>query len=211
MNVIYKKVKGLIVSLSFILFISVLVLIFCNYVVYYRQSGITYNSILFIPNKEYGLLLGTSPYYRNGKENEFFKKRINSAIQLYNAKKISKILVSGDGNNNEPQVMREKLLVLGVKSSDIILDYKGYDTFSSIKRAYLVYGFSDFIVISQNFHNKRALFLATALKINAIGFNSKDVYGFSGYRVKFREFFARGKAVFDLIYYEYKNNPTPKV
>ena len=79
------------------------------------------------------------------------------------------------------------------------MDYAGFRTLDSVIRAKEIFGLETFTVISQKFHNERAIYLAKKYGIQVVGFNAKDVEGRSGFKTKLREYFARTKAVLDVI------------
>ena len=149
-----------------------------------------------------GLLLGTSPFMKGGGNNPFFENRIDAAVELYNSGKIRNIIVSGDNRSpyyNEPEEMRRRLVKRGIPADRIYLDYAGLRTLDSVVRCGEVFGQKSFTVISQHFHNQRAVFLARAKGYDAIGFNAKDVGYQEGFKTRFREYFARLAAIGDLL------------
>lgn len=152
-----------------------------------------------IQKTEVGLVLGAKVHGKN--LSHIFKDRLDAALELYNNKKINKILVSGDHgtkNYDEVNAAKEYLLSKGVKGEDIFLDHAGFDTYDSIYRAKEVFGINDVIIISQNFHLARALYIAFNLDINTQGF-SADLHKYvSEERNNLREFFARIKAFYDV-------------
>lgn len=153
-----------------------------------------------IPAKA-GLLLGTNKELAGGYRNDYFYNRIDAAVELYKNKKIRYIIVSGDNsaiNYNEPQDMKDELLKNGIPDSAIVLDHAGFRTFDSVIRAKEVFGQNTFIVISQKFHNERAVYIARKNNINAFGFNAKDVDAYKGFKTKNREYLARVKVFLDL-------------
>ena len=153
-----------------------------------------------LPYNEVGLLLGTSRY-ANERLNLYFVNRINAAAELYGAGKVKSILVSGDNSRasyNEPQSMKEALIAAGVNSEDIYLDYAGFSTLDSVVRASKVFNIESLTVISQQFHCERAIYIARAHGVKAVGYAAKDVSGASATRVMFREYLARAKAVMDV-------------
>lgn len=159
-----------------------------------------YDNIDEIPKKNVGVILGTSKNH-NGYTNYYFKYRIEAAAKLYHSGKIQKILASGDNSRkdyNEPQDMKEALMELGVPDSVIFLDYAGFRTYDSMYRAKAIFGLCSFTVISQKFHNERAVFIARQLGIDAIGYNAKDLGGGNKRYMIFRESIARTAAVGDL-------------
>lgn len=170
----------------------------------------TYDNIEDLPHNKVGLLLGTSPKEVTGQPNEYFTYRILAAVELFNAKKIDYILVSGDNRHesyNEPREMQRSLLKAGIPQDRIIFDFAGISTLDSVIRANKVFLQEKFTIISQEFHNERALFIADHHDIKAVGFNAldpDDSFLFS--KVAIRELFARIKCIFDV----YFLNTAPK-
>lgn len=162
----------------------------------------TYNSYNEIPAHKVGLLLGTAPNVAPGQPNDFFTNRIMAAASLYHKGKIEYILVSGDNRHesyNEPRMMMNALLKAGVPLDHIVADFAGFSTIDSVLRARYVFMLNDMIIISQDFHNERAIFIAKANGIDAIGFNASNPSSFiANFKVSVREFFARIKCVFDV-------------
>lgn len=130
-----------------------------------------------LPEREYGLLLGTARIVRGRYLNKFYRYRIEAAVRLYRAGKIRKIIVSGDNGRagyNEPADMKADLMEAGVPEAAILLDYAGFRTLDSVMRARSVFGAERFTVISQRFHCERAVYLARAKQLDAIGFAAED-------------------------------------
>lgn len=154
-----------------------------------------------VPNNKVGLVLGTAAKTIHGRPNLFFKNRMEAAAALYHAGKVTHLLVSGDNHTrsyNEPEAMREALIKKGVPVHAITLDFAGFRTFDSVVRAKEVFGQATFVVISQPFHNERAIFIARSKGIEAVGFNAKKVAARVSPRTYIREYFARVKAVLDV-------------
>ena len=147
-----------------------------------------------------GLLLGTSKYLKSGKPNAYFFNRIDATVMLFNHHKITCVIISGDNSRasyNEPLDMKNELIKSGIPEHKIYLDYAGFRTFDSVKRAKEIFGQDSVLMISQEFHNERAVFIAKNIGITAYGYNAKDVSTFNGFRTKIREFFARDKVFLD--------------
>ncbi len=173
-----------------------------NYIIESYGNKKVYSDVLSIPYNRVGLLLGTSSTLSNGNNNLYFDYRIDAAVQLYKANKIRYIIASGDNsrnNYNEPQEMKDALIRKGIPSSAIYLDYAGFRTLDSVVRANEIFSQNSITIISQKFHNERAIYLATYFGIDAIGFNAKDVDARAGFKTKVRELFARVKVFVDLI------------
>ena len=182
----------------------------CNGIVVNNADGKVYSDIDSLPYNKVGLLLGTTPQARIGHiTNCFFIYRIDAAEQLYKAGKIGQILISGDEDSldgvNEVESMRDSLLVRGVPDSVMILDGKGYRTIYSIINANKVYGLKSFTIISQKFHNERAIYQAEHLGLDVEtvqAYNAKDPTKRRAFLTSIREFFARVKLFLDLWLWE---------
>lgn len=177
------------------------VILFCHIRIGNYAKAYVYDDTELIPKNEVGLLLGTSPVLKSRRANLYFDYRIDAATQLYRAGKIKYILISGDNrrnNYNEPEEMKKALLGQHVPDSVIFMDYAGLRTLDSVVRARKIFGQKRFTVISQRFHNERAVFLAAKHGIQAVGFNARDVDAYSGLKTRIRELLARVKVFIDL-------------
>lgn len=154
-----------------------------------------------VPACDVALLLGTSRILAGGLKNSYFFHRIDAAVKLYEAGKVKKIIVSGDNGSsyyNETEDMREELVKRGIPSKDIVNDHAGFRTLDSVVRAKSVFGQTRIVVVSQQFHIQRALFIARAHDIEAFGYIAKDpVNSRSTAKVMAREYLARVKAFLD--------------
>jgi SanA protein len=158
-----------------------------------------YRSIESVPAREVGVVLGTTPGINGG--NLFFKTRIEATKELYERGKIRHIIVSWDNsrdNYNEPEYMKNALIKSWVPMSAITMDFAGFRTLDSVVRASEVFSLTGgFTIISQPFHIERALYLARANSIDAIGYGAANVsleYGLYAY---LREIPARWLALYD--------------
>jgi len=161
-----------------------------------------YNNIKDIPKKKAALLLGTAKYVKKGKKNYFYVYRIEAVIKLWKAKKIDAILVSGDNGTryyNETETMFKDLVKAGIPAKYIARDYAGFRTFDSVIRAKEIFDLDDYIIVSQEFHLKRALYIAQEKGHKAIGFAARDIKGTNAAKkMEAREFFAGIKAFLDI-------------
>ena len=181
---------------------------FSNYWMVSSVSHKLYTNTAEVPFNELGLLLGTSKFNRSGTTNLFFKYRIQAAADLIKTGKIKHIIVSGDNSlieYNEPRDMKRALILLGVPDSCITLDFAGFRTFDSVVRSKKVFGQDKITVISQKFHNERALFIADYYAIDAIGFCAKDAPSQYSFWTNIREPLAKFRALIDL--YVIKQEP----
>ena len=169
-----KFIKIVIITIVF----GVITILCLNAIVSSSTKNLNYDSISLVPTKKVALVLGTSKYLSNGNENLFYSYRINAVTELYKNKKVSFILISGDNGTqyyNEPETIKKDLIANGIPSEVIFLDYAGFRTLDSIVRCKKVFGEDDIIVVSQQFHNERAIYLAKANDMKAVGYNAKDI------------------------------------
>ncbi|WP_010135494.1 SanA/YdcF family protein [Ochrovirga pacifica] len=193
------KKKLAIIALLFF----VLVIIIPFYIIEFKTENKVYNDVISIPKNKVGMVLGTSKKQKNGTINLYFKYRIQAVLELYKHGKIDFILVSGDNATkyyNEPIDFKNELIKKGIPSKKIILDYAGFRTLDSVIRAQKVFGQNSFTIISQEFHNKRAVYIASLNGIQTVGFNAKDVSKKYGFKVYLREYLARTKVFVDLLF-----------
>ena len=179
-------------------------LLFCwsNWCVYSESHVFLSSEMKDLPDQKYALVLGTSRNLGNGSSNVYFFKRINACVRLFKANKIRYVLVSGDNGEvsyNEPEAMRNELIARGIPVDRIVLDYAGFDTYDSMIRAQKVFGLNSFIVVSQHFHNSRAVFIARRNGIDAYGYNAGDASATAGIKTHLREYVARVKAYLEVM------------
>lgn len=194
-----KKILWMLFGLFFV---SVLSMVFANFRINRSTDKLVFNDVGQMPDNKVGLLLGTSRLLRSGKPNQYFSNRILAANQLFMAGKIQYVVISGDNGRqgyNEPKEMKAELVTLGVPAKKIYLDYAGFRTYDSVYRLRDIFGQSSFTVISQEFHNRRAIYIAQALGLQAVGFNANDVDAYNGFKTQLREKFARVKVFIDLL------------
>ena len=154
-----------------------------------------------IPYRAVTLVLGTNSKRKNGATNYYFKYRMDAAAALYHAGKTSHFLVSGDNSRkdySEPAEMKTALIDRGVPADAITMDYAGFRTLDSVERCKAVFQQDSIIIVSQKFHNIRALFIAGEKDINAIAINAPTPAIYTKSKVRYREYLARVKAVLDL-------------
>ena len=190
------------VLILIIITILISVTIFLDHHVSRSTAGFLYNDAFTIPYNKTGVLLGTSKFIKRGQINEFWKNRIAATLDLYKLGKIKYIIISGDNSTSyydEPIDMKKELVRSEVPDSVIYLDYAGFRTFDSMIRANKIFGQDSFTVISQEFHNQRAVYIARHFGLHAIGYNAKEVTAYNGFRTKVREKFARVKLFIDLL------------
>lgn len=129
-----------------------------------------YASAADAPAADAALVLGASVL--RGAPSPVLEKRARAAVELYQAGKVGKILVSGDSaalSHDEVTPVRDYLLEAGVRAEDIFLDRSGFDTYSSMYRARDVFGAHSLLITTQDFHLPRALWIARMLGVEAGG------------------------------------------
>lgn len=184
-----------------------IVIAVCNILVVNNAKGRTFDNLSDVPTREIGLLLGTSPITPDGAHNYYFDNRMKAAADLYHAGKIRRILVSGGDYTmtekhgcDEPTAMRDSLVAYGVPDTCIIEHWQGQRTINSIEAVKELYDFDNITIISQKYHNERALYQADHLGVTAIGYNAEPS-PIRRNRIKntIREYFARVKLFIDLM------------
>ncbi len=178
-------------------------IVWANYTIEYNTEDYVTENLSKLPSEKVGLVLGTSKTLKSGGKNPYFYYRMDAAEELYKSGKITYIIVSGDNSTkdyNEPEDMQTVLVERGIPKSKIFLDFAGLRTLDSVVRAKEIFGQKSYIIISQRFHNERAVFLAQKKDITAYGYNAKDVDKKAGLTTNLREYLARVKVFWDLFF-----------
>lgn len=188
--------------IRYCIYAFLLVLLFIigtNTIFYLATKSYIFNTVADASNVDVVLIPGAA-IFQNGALSPIFLDRVNSAIALYQAKKVKKVLVSGDNSiesYNEVNPVRLYLISKGIPDQDIFLDHAGFDTYSTMYRARDIFGVTTVIIATQSFHLPRAIFIARRLGMEAYGINA-DV-GIIPFKNNIREIFANEKAVFNLV------------
>lgn len=196
-----RRWRKMVMGLMLLVLLGGMAVLVCQWWVLRAGDGKLYSDVSTIPARDVGLLLGTSEKKDSGHRNPFFDHRIAAALALYKAGKVHHLLLSGDNGTpeyNEPAAMKAALMRHGVPESAITLDDAGFRTLDSVVRAKEVFGLTRFTIISQRFHDQRALLIANHYGIDAIGFCAADVEFKYSPKTRFREALARVKAILDL-------------
>jgi SanA protein len=197
-----RKKKWLIWFLGLVVTVVVIIFI-CDAIIRNAAAGKLYNDAALIPYHKTALLLGTSKFLSGGSINPYYSYRIEAAAELIRKGKAKYLVISGDNSQvdyNEPVMMKNDLLKLGIDPSIIYLDYAGFRTFDSMVRLKEIFGQDSVTVISQPFHNERAIYIASREGITAIGYNAKDVNKAFGLQVQVREKLSRVKVFLDYLF-----------
>ena len=177
-----------------------LVIVACNCWLLSANHPRIFSAGTDVPVRAVALVLGTSP--RVGRwANPFFEGRMDAAAQLWRGGKVRHLLVSGDNSRpdyDEPTAMRDALIARGVPTRSITLDYAGFRTLDSLVRAREVFGLREAIIVTDGWHQPRAIFLAAAAGLDALGVSSAELpWSMSG-KTRIREWLSRVKAVADV-------------
>lgn len=124
-----------------------------------------------VPDRKVALVFGAG-ILPGGEPTPYLKERVQTAVKLYKAGRVQKILVSGDNSNkhyNEPDAMKKLAVKLGAKDADVVEDYAGYSTYDSCFRAVHIFNVHSAILVTQGYHLPRAIMTCTDLGINSIG------------------------------------------
>lgn len=194
--------KKLFLLLAIVALLCAMTIPVCNYIIVRYAEGKCFDDINAVPYNRVALVLGTSAKLSNGEDNQYFTNRISASADLYHSGKVDFFVLSGDNRKtgyNEPEDMKHVLVAAGVPEDRIYLDYAGFRTLDSVVRMHRIFGQSSFTVVSQKFHNERALYLASFHGLNAVGYNADDVHRYFGFKTRCREYLARVKMFLDII------------
>jgi SanA protein len=192
----FKKIAVATLVIGWMIFLA---LVFgCNiWIIASTRSQIFYN-VSSIPFNNDGLVLGTGKLIEKGRVNQHFVQRIDAAAALYRGGKVKRLILSGDKGYDEPMEMKRALLQRGVPESVLVLDNFGSRTLDSVVRARDVFKCTRLTIISERFHDFRALFLSRYFGIDAVAYAPGDLSMRWMVHPTAREYLARVKAVLDL-------------
>lgn len=201
-----KQGRKLIIACTSVLAVTTLLTLLSYWVVSQNAKGRTYDAIEDMPYNKIGLLLATSPITPGGAHNFYFDNRIKATEELFKAGKIDYIIASGGDYTktqrngcDEPQAIHDSLVGRRIPDSCIILDYDGTRTLNSIVKAKEIYGLDSITLISQRYHNERAMYLADKYGLSTVGYNALPS-PIRRNRIKntLREYLARAKMFIDI-------------
>jgi SanA protein len=195
------NIKKILYTLTSIAIAIVLVLLLINWYVVSNSKPYIYTTINYVPECYTGVVLGAK-VNKSGLPSDILKDRIDVAIDLYKNHKIKRFLLTGDhGTSSYDEVnnMKDYLVRNGIDTENIFLDHAGFDTYSSMVRAKEVFQVTDAIIITQQFHLSRAVYIARSKGLNAYGVTSDKRRYRSVEYLKFREMIANVKALYEII------------
>ncbi len=131
-------------------------------------------SVDSVSTNQVAVVFGAGLQY-DGSPSPILRDRVETAVNLYFAGKVKKLLMSGDNrfvDYNEPGAMRAYAVTLGVPEEDIILDYAGRRTYDTCYRAKHIFGLNEAILVTQSYHMPRALFTCNGIGLKSVGVTS---------------------------------------
>lgn len=199
-----KKIAKYIFWCFLFIFLAILfTVIYANWKISSDTKNFIYDDVNEVPKQKVALVLGASRKLKGGYLNPYFTYRIEAATELYKNGKVSTFVVSGDNSRpsyNEPQDMKDALVANGIPDSIIYMDYAGFRTLDSIVRLKEIFGQDSCVVVSQKFHNERAIYIAHHYNIKAYGYNAEDVQlNRLSFKTNLREKFAKVKVFIDIL------------
>jgi SanA protein len=178
----------------------VLVVVGFNSWIVFRSHSRVAETVAAVPVTRVALVLGTSKTLQSGRTNAHWRGRMDAAAALWKAGKVRQILVSGDNRRadyNEPRDMRDGLVERGVPVEMITLDYAGLRTLDSVIRAQEIFDLKECVIVSDDFHLPRALWLADRRGMKATGFHGTPLSWELSGKTRVREWLARMNAALE--------------
>lgn len=199
--------KKKITIFSVFIVLLILFIVWVNYYVLSFSSQNYFYDVDWLDDKYLWLVFWAS-VINNKYPSDILKDRLKVAYDAYNNWKIKKIIVSWDNskiNYNEPEVMKNYLVSLWVKTDDVYLDYAWFDTYDSLYRAREIFDATEIVLFTQDFHLKRAMYIWNKLWLKVYWVETNlQKYVKENYNNR-REVFARIKAFFEIEIF--KNKP----
>lgn len=201
-----KTLKKILISLLIMIFIGLLIILGINFYVKNntKQSIVSINEL----NKDYDAILVLGAGLRNGKPSPVLKDRLDTAYEVYESGASNKIIVSGDHGTktyDEVNVMKDYLINKGVPSENIFMDHAGFSTYDSIYRAKEIFQAKKIVIVTQEFHLYRSLYVASKFSLEAKGVSATLRHYTGETTFELREILARDKDFIKTIF-----KPEPK-
>ena len=190
-----RKTKLLI---AFLLSIPIIILIII-FSIKQSVNPLIYKNLNEVPKKYTAIIYGAGII--RGKPSKYLRDRLDAGVALYKAGKVRKILVSGDNGSksyDELTVMKNYCAAAGIPKEHIFVDYAGFDTYSTVFRAKQIFKVEEAIMVSQNYHLDRAVYLGKKMGMDAIGFAADKGSYHHLHKNKLREYAALFKSFVDV-------------
>lgn len=165
-----------------------------------RTADQVYTDMLDAPSSPAAIVLGAG-YWPGGRLSHALADRMDTAIALYEAARVNKLLLTGDNryaDYNEPEAMAAYAQSRGVPREDLVLDYAGRRTYDSCYRASAIFGLERAILVTQEFHLPRALYTCNQLGLETVGVVADRRTYLRATWYQLRELFALTRAWLDL-------------
>lgn len=136
-----------------------------------RATVTAMDDVTTVPASSVALVFGAG-LNRDGTPSDALADRVQTALELYQAGKVQKILMSGDNGStdyDEVSSMKRYAVAQGVPADDVVLDYAGFRTYDSCYRAQAIFGVREVIAVSQSFHLPRIVYICQAFGIKTVG------------------------------------------
>lgn len=187
-------------KLLYLSIIGIVLVLGINYYIKSKTNSLIFYSEIEIPTNNVGIIFGAG--INGDKPSKYLKDRLDAGIKLFKAKKINKILLSGDNGSDahdELTVMKIYCFKNGIDTTKIYVDYAGFDTYSTMFRAKNIFKIDKAVLITQEYHLNRAIYIGNNLGIESIGFSANQGEYRNYNYVRFREYFSICKSVIDVI------------
>ena len=198
-----KWLLRILLSLLGVALIGVLIVAFINRYVHSQTAGKIQKSMTEIPAEDpprVGIVYGAR-VFPDGRLTNSLYDRVLTGVELYRAGRVKKLLMTGDRQSDaydEPAAMKKMAIELGVAEADIFLDNDGKRTFDSCYRAREIFEVRKAILVTQDYHQPRALYLCNSLGVESIGITAnRRTYDREDY-YHLREFFSIASAWFEI-------------
>ena len=186
--------------LAFLSIFGLITILSVNAYVKSTTKKYIYYSLKKFPKNDVGIIFGAG--IKGDQPSKYLKDRLDAGISLYKAKRINKILLSGDNGRDEYDeltVMKNYCFSHGVDTTKIFIDYAGFDTYSTMYRARHIFKIKKATLISQEYHLNRAIYIGQKLGVKSVGYsaNSGEYLGYK--YVTFREYGSVFKSFWDVL------------
>lgn len=196
-----KKLKNVFIIFLCVFALGIIVVFGLSFYISTSTSSQIFKRMDSLPKAQTAIILGAS-VHSDGKLSPVLKERVDAGLALYRQGKIENFLLSGDNRTqdyDEVSAMRNYLIKRGVPERIIFMDPAGLNTYDSMYRSRDIFEVQSAVIVTQQFHLPRALFIAKHLDLNYIGFPADSRQYSTETSLRRREKLANFKAVYEIL------------
>ena len=204
----YKWIKRVLIVGTLLGVLCIMTVFFINFYVIKSEKGKIIQDSSQVTDKADCILVFGAGLTPEGKPSRVLQARLDRGIELYRAGVSDRLLMSGDHGHegyDEVMAMKQYAMDAGIPSENIFMDHAGFSTYESVYRARDIFQAEKMVLVTQQYHTYRALYIAEQLGLQVCGVPAETPVYRGSWMLEAREKLARTKEFFNVIF---KPEPT---